>query len=62
MNKATDFQPGARVELHPATDLWMRGARFGDVVRVLPARNVVRVRIDATGRVVSLHPSNLLKV
>jgi hypothetical protein len=23
-----------RVELHPATDLWMRGARFGTVDRI----------------------------
>lgn len=23
---------GQRVELHPATDLWMRGARFGEIV------------------------------
>lgn len=26
------YQVGDRVELHPATDLWMRGARFGEVV------------------------------
>lgn len=24
---------GKRVELHPGCDLWMRGARFGTVVR-----------------------------
>ena len=23
---------GDRIELHPGTDLWMRGARFGEVV------------------------------
>jgi len=25
---------GDRVEIHPALDLWMRGARYGDVVDV----------------------------
>lgn len=24
---------GDRVEIHPSTDLWMRGARYGKVVR-----------------------------
>lgn len=31
MNSVDDFAKGMRVELHPATDLWMRGARFGTV-------------------------------
>lgn len=26
------FKPGDRVELSPACDLWMRGARYGTVV------------------------------
>lgn len=52
-----DFVPGQRVELHPATDWWMRGARYGDVVNV--GRSYVRVRIDATGRVVKLHAADI---
>jgi len=28
------FQEGDRVELSPACDLWMRGAKFGTVVSV----------------------------
>lgn len=28
------YDIGDRVELHPGTDLWMRGARYGTVVRV----------------------------
>ena len=29
---ALGYTIGDRVELHPATDLWMRGARYGEVV------------------------------
>ena len=45
------FKPGDRVELSPATEMWMRGARFGTVVAELtpqfhyhPRR--VRVKLD----------------
>lgn len=41
---------GDRVEVHPGTDLWMRGARFGVVVGVsLTPRDRVRVKLDKTG-------------
>lgn len=39
---------GDRVELHPGTDLWMRGARYGIVVGMsLTERDRVRVKLDA---------------
>lgn len=38
---------GDRVELHPGTDLWMRGARFGEVVGAsLTPKDRVHVRLD----------------
>ena len=38
---------GDRVELHPGTDLWMQGARYGTVVSIVPTpRDKVRVRLD----------------
>jgi hypothetical protein len=44
---------GDRVELHPGTDLWMRGARYGDVVGLsLTPDDRVRVKIDRTGRTI----------
>ena len=50
----TQLEAGCRVELHPGTDLWMRGARYGTVVRVsLTPRDRVTVLVDATGRKVS---------
>ena len=54
-----DFLPGERVELHPATDLWMMGARFGEVVKVTRTR--VHVRLDV-GRTVKLDGCNLAHV
>lgn len=42
------YNVGDRVELHPATDLWMRGARYGVVVRMsLTPKDRVHVRLDA---------------
>jgi hypothetical protein len=48
------YTVGDRVELHPGTDLWMRGARYGDVVGVrLTPNDRVIVKIDRTGRKIS---------
>lgn len=46
-NKLAEFFVGDRVELSPATDLWMRGARFGTVARV--TKKHVHVKIDKLG-------------
>ncbi len=43
---------GTRVQLKPHLDWWMRGARYGAVVKV--TRLYTHVRLDATGRVVKL--------
>ena len=41
------YSVGDRVELHPGTDLWMRGARFGTVVNVTrPGSHKVGVILD----------------
>ena len=48
------YDVGDRVEIHPGTDMWMRGARYGVVVgQSLTPADRVRVRMDATGRTVS---------
>lgn len=59
-DKPADFHVGQRVELHPACDLWMRGARFGTVVKV--GRKHVHVRMDhaQVRRPVRVAPDNLL--
>lgn len=64
---------GERVQLHPATDDWMRGDRYGAVIgygrpRVIVARagepavtvRIVIIRTDS-GRTVRHHPANVLE-
>lgn len=43
-----DFTIGQRVELHPGTDLWMMGARFGTVTKI--GRKFVTVKLDRLTR------------
>ncbi len=38
-----DFSTGDRVELHPATDLWMQGARYGNVLKPRQYHNTTMV-------------------
>ncbi len=43
--KPSDFYIGERVEAHPATDAWMMGDRYGDVLRITATR--VHVSMDS---------------
>lgn len=52
------YRVGQRVQAHPATDTWMRGARYGVVVKV--GRRYITVKMDAMRRPVRFHPDNLL--
>lgn len=56
-----DLTVGDRIELHPATDLWMRGARYGTVVKV--GRKWVHVKLDALcSAPLRFHPANVVYV
>jgi hypothetical protein len=44
---------GTRVELSPSTDWWMRGARYGTIVRA--TRTYMYVKLDAIDRIVRIH-------
>jgi hypothetical protein len=52
-----DFNVGMRVELHPSTDQWMMGDRFGDVVQV--GRKRVYVKMDRSGRILRVLPQHI---
>lgn len=58
MTTTTEFSKGDRVQLHPATNLWMRGARYGVVISA--TRRHVLVILDMTGKIVRVDPANLL--
>ena len=59
MERGDKLQPGTRVELHPATDAWMMGDRFGEVER--QAGDVVRVKMDRSGKTRRVHITNIGK-
>lgn len=46
------YTTGTRVELHPATDAWMQGDRFGTIVAVCCRRGrvIYTVLCDRSGR------------
>ncbi len=48
VNERSDFgmtpKPGDRIEMHPATDFWMMGARHGTVVKV--EKTFAKVKLD----------------
>ena len=49
-----------RIQIHPALDLWMMGARYGTVVKVGPKRIVVK--LDKLIRTVSLKPEDIVEI
>ena len=51
---------GDRVELHPATDAWMFGDRFGEVATI--GRKYVHVKMDRSGRTLRVAPHNIARV
>ena len=62
---------GDRVALHPATDEWMQGDRYGEIVRLThytankidpreSAWTIATVKLDS-GRVRRFHSSNILE-
>jgi hypothetical protein len=52
-----DFAIGDRVELHPATNLWFRGARYGTVRKV--GRKLITVHVDRIDGEKSFPPQSL---
>lgn len=49
-----DFEAGDCVELHPATDAWMQGDRFGLVCKV--GRKYIHVSMDRSSRILQFLP------
>lgn len=51
---------GDRIQMHPASDRWMSGDQFAEVLRV--GRKLVLVRFDRSKHEVNVHPRNVLEV
>jgi hypothetical protein len=48
---------GDRVQLHPATDRWMMGDRYGTVVKL--GNKHVHVKMDKSNKTLKVHPNNI---
>jgi len=45
----SDFLVGQRAQVHPATDAWMQGDRFGTVTKI--GARLVQLRMERSGAV-----------
>lgn len=52
---------GQRVELHPATDVWMRGDRYGVIEHIMRGSEYARVRFDRSGYSRRMHARDIGK-
>ena len=69
-----DSRVGMRAELHPATDAWIQGDRYGDIVSVskrersfldpTDPRNgrTFRIRMDRSGRILRVSEGNIAHI
>lgn len=55
-----DFKVGQRVELHPCTDAWMFGDRFGEVVAL--GWVAVHVKMDRSGKTRLMAPRLISRI
>ncbi len=54
-----ECQVGERVEISPSCDLWMQGARYGEVTRV--TTEIVYVKLDRTGKRYKFTPDQIYR-
>lgn len=57
--KLAETMIGQRIELHPSTDLWMRGARYGNIVGVCRHPSFFNVKLDKLAKIVRVHGDSL---
>jgi ribosomal protein L21E len=57
----TDFPEGKRVQLHPGTDQWMMGDRFGEIRKVDLKTFLVHVKMDVSKKTIKCKPKHILK-
>ncbi|MDF2973168.1 MAG: hypothetical protein K0R61_3618 [Microvirga sp.] len=50
---------GNRIELDPATDAWMSGDRYGEIIKT--GVRYYSVKMDVSRRVLLLRPENILE-
>lgn len=60
MHSLSEFKVGDRVQLHPVTDAWMRGDRYGTVTAI--GRYSVSVKLDKSGATRRIAPQLILEI
>lgn len=57
------YQKGQRVQLHPATDAWMRGDRYGQIVHVSQRGDICRyhVLMDKSNKTLRVAADDILE-
>jgi hypothetical protein len=58
----SDFVKGDRVQLHPATDAWMAGDRYGTVAYGSKHATHVLVHCDRSDRIRRMRPQDITHV
>jgi hypothetical protein len=58
MQTLRDLKVGQRVQLHPATDRWMRGDRWGVVYKL--GRKYAELVMEVSGHHVKVSPEDIL--
>ena len=51
------YDVGDRVELSPATDAWMAGDRYGEVIRI--GLFYLHIKMDTSGKIRKVVPENM---
>lgn len=55
-----DFtKKGIRVMMHPGTDWWLRGDRYGKVTKVDRAKGLLHVKLDRSGKSIRVQPESI---
>jgi len=62
MSLRHDYPVGTSVELHPATDSWMRGDRYGTVVGYGRGGVRLRIKMDRSGKTKRFLPRDVIVV
>ena len=59
-DSVAQFKVADRVQLHPATDRWMMGDRYGTVIKL--GRKHLHVKLDRSGKTIRIAPANIYDI
>ena len=57
MNALDIYYMGKRVQIHPGTDAWMMGDRYGTVVG--STKKLLKIKLDKSGRTIRHDPDDI---